>query len=707
MPWLLPSFLSPTFLVLGLIAISLPVLFHFFRRTPKGSVQFSTLMFLKPSPPRLTRRSKVDNWLLLLLRGLILLLIALAFGRLFFRQTDFLNITDLPTRRVAILVDTSASMQRSDLWKKAKASVAELINELGPNDEAAIFTFDRETQTLVGFGRDATSAADNAGSSAANPSKTLRRSMMIDSLEGVSPSWNSTDLGRALIETVEQLESDSDRDSADSIAESQIVLVTDLQSGADIKALQSFEWPKTIPVELRLVETETANNATLSLMEKRDNSAEDAKLRVKVFNVEKSEKSQFDISWLDKNLDSKDPAATVVVPPGQSRIVSIAMPNDDLVGIELTGDDELFDNRYFLSNQKQTPEKIMFVGEDEVVREQLRFYLKKACSVLIGKRVEFIDTTEFTEDTQCDIVFITGTVGGTQSGLLKKFANDGGLVCAVVTKAEMGTAIGELLDRTVKITEAEKRDYSLLAEIDFKNRLFAPFADPKFSNFANIRFWRHRKVEIDEIDAIAKFDNDNLAIGSTNVGKGTVYVFSSGWNPADSQFALSSKFVGVMMSMMLKQLTRENLNFELGDAINVSKLVDGEDVKLTRPDGENIQLEPATEKQVLKEIDQPGIYQLSSGTQSKPLAFNLAANESQTDVMDSEMLEQSGIQLGTMSSAAEKVELERQRRDSELESQQKLWRWMLVLAILVLFVETILSSYYADRQTVADAQQES
>ncbi len=70
------------------------------------------------------------------------------------------------------------------------------------------------------------------------------------------------------------------------------------------------------------------------------------------------------------------------------------------------------------------------------------------------------------------------------------------------------------------------------------------------------------------------------------------------------------------------------------------------------------------------------------------------------------MLEQAGLKLGTMSTAAERVELERQRRDSELESQQKLWRWMLVLAIIALFIETILSSYYANRQSVAEAQQE-
>lgn len=703
--WFLPSFLSPTFLVLGLITISLPILFHFFRRTPKGSVQFSTLMFLKPSPPRLTRRSKVDNWLLLLLRGLILLLIALAFGRLFFRQTDFLNITDLPTRRVAILVDTSASMQRGDLWKKAKESVAELMDTLGPNDEAAILTFDRETTSLVGFARDSKNLTDG-GSSAVNPSKALRREMLVKALDGVSPGWNETDLGRALIETVEQLEADSDGDSVDRIAESQVVLVTDLQSGADIKALQSFEWPKKIPVELRLVTTETNNNATLSLLKNRDNASQDGKLRVKVFNVEKSEKSQFDISWLDENLDASARIATLVVPPGQSRIVSIERPNDDLLGLELSGDEELFDNRYFLSNQKQIPERIMFVGDDEVVREQLRFYLQKACTLLIGKQIEFVDASELSEDSECNIVFITGKISKRQNLLMKQFVNDGGLVCTVVTKSDMEATLAELLDQKVKITEAEERDYSLLSEIDFKHRLFSPFADPKFSNFANIRFWRHRKVEIETISPIAKFDNDNLAIGSINVGKGTVYVFTSGWNPSDSQFAVSSKFVGVMMSMMLKDLVQENLNFEIGDAIDLSKFVDGDVESLTRPDGAEVAIARTATDDILAEIDQPGIYQISSTTQTKRLAFNLPANESQTNLMDSEMLEQAGIQLGTMSSAAEKVELERQRRDSELESQQKLWRWMLVLAIIVLFIETILSSYYASRQTVAEAQQE-
>ncbi len=62
------SFLTPLYL-LGVLAIAAPIVFHLIRRSPRGEVPFSSLMFLSPSPPRLTRRSRLDNILLLLLRA--------------------------------------------------------------------------------------------------------------------------------------------------------------------------------------------------------------------------------------------------------------------------------------------------------------------------------------------------------------------------------------------------------------------------------------------------------------------------------------------------------------------------------------------------------------------------------------------------------------------------------------------------------------
>ena len=58
------SLLAPLY-VLGALGIGLPILFHLIRRQPRGQRRFSSLMFLRPTPPTLTRRSRLDNVLLL------------------------------------------------------------------------------------------------------------------------------------------------------------------------------------------------------------------------------------------------------------------------------------------------------------------------------------------------------------------------------------------------------------------------------------------------------------------------------------------------------------------------------------------------------------------------------------------------------------------------------------------------------------------
>src|SRR4029079_18220645 len=56
----LMGILAPLFLA-SLAALSLPLIFHLVRRTPRGKQEFSSLLFLTPSPPRLTRRSRLDQ----------------------------------------------------------------------------------------------------------------------------------------------------------------------------------------------------------------------------------------------------------------------------------------------------------------------------------------------------------------------------------------------------------------------------------------------------------------------------------------------------------------------------------------------------------------------------------------------------------------------------------------------------------------------
>ena len=62
------SFLTPVYLLAGLAVLG-PILFHLIRKRPREIREFSAVDFLEPSPPRLSRRSRMDQWLLLLLRS--------------------------------------------------------------------------------------------------------------------------------------------------------------------------------------------------------------------------------------------------------------------------------------------------------------------------------------------------------------------------------------------------------------------------------------------------------------------------------------------------------------------------------------------------------------------------------------------------------------------------------------------------------------
>ena len=85
---LLP-FLAPLYLA-GILIVSAPIIFHLIRRTPRGRMAFSSLMFLRASPPKITRRRNIDNWLLLLLRAAAVCLLACAFARPFLREASAL-----------------------------------------------------------------------------------------------------------------------------------------------------------------------------------------------------------------------------------------------------------------------------------------------------------------------------------------------------------------------------------------------------------------------------------------------------------------------------------------------------------------------------------------------------------------------------------------------------------------------------------------
>jgi hypothetical protein len=123
-------------------------------------------------------------------------------------------------------------------------------------------------------------------------------------------------------------------------------------------------------------------------------------------------------------------------------------------------------------------------------------------------------------------------------------------------------------------------------------------------------------------------------------------------------------------------------------------------VQWQKPDGKNESLAAGA---AFSETDSPGIYTAVFGDKRRQFAVNLPLDESRTAPMSPDELARLGVPLQTPQpipvAKAQEVQLHLQR--AELENRQKLWRWLMVGVLAVMFGEIILSGWLARREKTA------
>lgn len=688
--------LAPMFLA-GLAALSLPVLLHLIRRTPRGRQNFSSLMFLSPSPPRLTRRSRIDQWLLLLLRLGALALVAFAFARPFLRETVTLSLDSLPARKVALLIDTSASMRRGDLWPQAVAVAERQLDDLGPDDAVALYAYSDRLRTLVEFENDR------------NEPTAARVDLVRHELKLLEPTWGATDLGLALISVAAEL--DAAIDIEQSSAQPQIVLIGDFQQGSRVESLQSFAWPERVRVTAHPVKPRTATNAFVRPLFDEEQTP-GADLRVRVANSSDSTGDQFFVRWEGEKIaaDSAREVA-VYVPPGQARVVRMPHTPDDLLAdrIVLRGDDQDFDNSHYIVPPRKQTVELVYVGDDTGDDPQgLLHYLGLAVAndPLRQVNVQHADAQrKFSAGTPSpQLAVVSRTVSTAEFEALGRYAEAGGTVWLVARDRASAALVPRLFDDIELQPEQPLADgkYLLLGEIDFGHPLFQPFANPRYSDFTRIHFWNRQPVAVGPQAAaqvVARFDDGAPAILDRRMGAGRVLAFLFAWNPDDSQLALSSKFVPLVGGILDQACGGGEAvaSVAVHEPVALAGLRGDGAIVVYTPDGREVQAPAGSE--AFGETNLPGIYRAMHGNDELRFAVNLAAAESRTAPLDIEQLEQWGVRFGVEQTRAERLTHQRQQRDIELESRQQAWRWLIVAALAVLFIETWLAGRSAQRIT--------
>lgn len=695
MNWLFPLYLA------GAAAIIAPILLHLRRRPPQDRVEFSSLLFLDAQTPVPVSKRRLENWLLLLLRCLALLLLALMFSRPFVQSES--AVSPSANSATLILLDRSASMRREDLWQRAVAEAARVIKDAKLTDRVALAVIDRELTQVWTFDEDRTAPASRTTTTHAR-------------LAALKPAWGGTHLDRALISAVPSF------DSSTATLKKRILLISDLQEGARLDALRTLAWPAELTLQVHRLDPATNDNLSLALAATDNAEAPPAAaatpasggngaassasaaslIRVRLSNTRDSALRDFTLAW------DKAPAAesiTAQIPPGASRILTAPPNSTNATRLTLTGDRQDFDNCLFIAPPQPRTVRLHFLGAN-ATRDQAAsplYYLSRALQATPTLAPQLSADPVLPALPKPDIVFISGTppAAAAHAGL-RDFLTQGGFLVHVV-QSPADAALLQALTGTQGLTIADggDEDYRMLAEVKTDHPLLRPFSDPRLRDFTKLRFWHHRHLQaqagvaaakgaaeaaaIPGFETLASFDNGHPAILTARVGKGTLIVLASGWHPADSQLALSTKFVPLLFGWLSAAGFSHDPASSLlvGDALPLDAaqahtITDPENKTHTVPAGQSF---TAT---------QAGLYQVQNAAHTQTIAVNLAPDESRVLPLDPQKLTSYGVKLAAASDSTSATDPAEQQRltVTDAEQRQQGWWWILVVLLAVLLLET-------------------
>ncbi len=714
------DFLAPFFAAIGVAAASIPIVLHMLRRAPTQDMPFSVVRFLKPSQPKLTKRSNIEHWPLMLLRILALVLIGLGFARPFLREVVTTESDGDVVQAVTILVDKSASMRREGIYEQVQQIVRETVDELGDQDQLSVVAFSDTTVRLL----------DREKWTAANSGE---RSALIEGVvDTYEPDWMSTNTGSAMRIAADELAQESQERL--NISRRRLVLITDFQRGSDLDELQSGNWPANVEVELKTVAPKVKGNVGVSFVQ--DSRVD--RTRVRISSAGDTVQQEFQLSPFDASGAAVGQPIKVTVAPGQRRTL-ILPPVDpalgkSVVGVELIGDEHPFDNLIDLPEVENPVVKVGHIGPSSVNDpESMRYYLQR---VLDGNQERDVNIVDLTRDDgvvlpiPADVKFVVAT-DVVPAGLLDslgKFFERSGTLLVAAPSVDTVQSLSKFLPVNFEVKEAKVDDYAMLAYIDFDHPLFSAFSDARFADFSSIKFWQHRNLVFSEEDradgdwsVIAKFDSGTPAIVDVSVGEsGKLTLFAAGWQPTDSQFALSTRFPPLLTRVLslASPVQKDQLVQTVGDVIRPGELVSSADWSIQFPDqstqtaaeiatlareasgatSASSDLQAATVK-----LYEPGRYIITgkSGDEeySVLMIAGLAASESQTEMLPVGQLQVLGIGVESETNelpgeliGAEKELANGQLSSNELERRQKWWRWLLLAGLACLIVESLWAS---------------
>ncbi|MDJ0841645.1 MAG: BatA and WFA domain-containing protein [Acidobacteriota bacterium] len=522
------SFLAPFFLA-GAALIGLPWLIHHIRKPEREPIIFSSLMFLPNVKKEVIERRKLQHILLMLLRMLLLVLMALAFSRPYFKERrSYVQESAAPGRHL-ILLDLSYSMGMSNRFEQAGRTVRDILGEIPADIPVG----------LVGFSDSPVLLAPMEGV----PSQT--RARVKSELEKAVPGQGGTRY-QAALQYAENLLLEG-RD-AEETTPAVLHLISDFSRGGMPEG--NPDWRLSGRILFRGYRIDGRPIRNLSLMEIGRKDREDRlEIAGKVKNWSETEESAVVRLLLGEELlEEKE----VTVAPGGASQVRFDIPrpagNAREGRLMLVGDDFELDNlRYFVwrAPRKKT---ILLLTDKDKRRWPADWFVERVLTAgnQVPWRVIRVDRNNLAASLarRPDVVAAVGlkTLEATHAAALSRYVEGGGRVLMSlgdgpspnVLSRDLLAGLG-LNDLGPAFPETNPANNQLLGWIDFDHPTFLVFRGARFNDFSGLRFYNYHRIQAtaetdEDISFLARFDGrEDPAMVEVRRGEGRWLIWA--FNP--------------------------------------------------------------------------------------------------------------------------------------------------------------------------------
>ncbi len=666
------NFLVPAFLA-GLAALAIPIVMHLRHREKGTPVLFPSLMFLEQLAIRTSKRQRITDWPLLALRALALALLVLAFARPFAADSAEAAAADEPKVSV-ILLDRSMSMGHTEVWPAAIDSARRIVREAGPQDRVALILFDDEAEVAQTLSTDR--AAIDAVLQTAKP--TARGTRYVSALRAA----------RSVL-----LDAPS--------VPAELVVITDLQRGG-VAGLAGLELPSRVTVRsVAIAPTSKSNSSVTGVDVRRVADLDRTRLSVQARVIARSLEAPRTVR-AQLQIDGRASGEqTVTLPVDGERVVAfdaVPLPSGRVRGMITLENDKLAadDTFYFALAGEDALPVVLLAANDAIESETLfaerALAIGRAPTVRITRQLPGTLTSPTLRNAGLAVVWDTPLTAG-ENTALDAFVQAGG--GAVVVVGRRLSARGANIPMSVVTVDGATDRFSdrggTFGEVQNEHPLFSAFRETPGA-LTSARFLRYARVTpAAGSDVIARFDDGLPAVIERRVGAGRVITLAVPMDTRTGDLPLQPAFLPFLRRLALHtsghaasplwQLTSE--------AWALPKRM--QDPVVSSPSGELQRPTASDTVAAAVPLAERGVYAAYSREVSGDPVATVAANVSPIE-SDLSAVDARELLVGVSVSEQEDAAGAGPAGSIEVEKRQGFWRWLLIIAALLLVAETLLAN---------------